>query len=156
MTFVVMLALLCAMEVNGLTAMMTPEPELELEPSPDSRTGSSSGSSSSGTQLTPIKCDSIWMSAAGKTKVNGKWKISMKPTWFARGVAWTEKIRRKIHNDLEKCVPVPELTPEQHQSVYEQLACHAKWGKLPRCGGPRPGTWSPVVLPSDWMLLSVT
>ena len=45
-------------------------------------------------------------------------------------------MRERIHMFMQACVPFPvELTDTQRESIYEQLACHARWGKTPVQGG---------------------
>jgi hypothetical protein len=43
-------------------------------------------------------------------------------------------------NDLSRCVRIPTISRAQRDSLYKQLACHARYGKLPIAtfGGP---TW---------------
>jgi Protein of unknown function (DUF2599) len=61
----------------------------------------------------------------------------MRPTWRARG-RWDKETWERIFADLKDCMPFPDLTDGEMQSVYEQLACHSKWGVADLVGGP---TW---------------
>lgn len=100
-----------------------------------SGSSSSSASSSTGTEGLDETCSSNWMSKAGKVLKPEGWKISMRPTLRARILGRTTSAYDSMFEDLQKCVTFPVLTIDQRASIYEQLACHGKWGISPALGG---------------------
>lgn len=100
-----------------------------------SGSSSSSGSSSTGTEDLDKRCSSNYMSKAGRKLTAEGWKISMRPTLRARLFARTRGIWNSMWRDLQKCVKFPPLSARQRQSLFEQMACHAKWGVTVFQGG---------------------
>lgn len=100
-----------------------------------SDSSSSSGSSSSGTEYMHDYCSSNWMSKAGKKLTQDGWKIGFRPTTRARLSGRDKAHWAEMWRDLQKCITFPILTSDQRESIFEQLACHAKWGVTPFQGG---------------------
>lgn len=96
---------------------------------------SSSGSSSSGTEYMTDTCSSNWMSKAGKKWTSSGWKIGFRPTNRARLSGRAYSHWAEMWTDLQNCITFPVLTHNQRESIFEQMACHAKWGITPFQGG---------------------
>jgi hypothetical protein len=84
-------------------------------------------------------CASPWMTRAHVAGTGVATTISFAPTTKARVEGRLQRSNYEaMWGDLQRCVRFPPMSGSQLHSVYEQMACHIRYGVVPLLGGP---TW---------------